>query len=71
NGALHALTCPHCGEPAGQADAPLLLCRPGVSSVITGATRVAQIEDNARAASISLPEDVVEQIEVILENRPE
>lgn len=48
-----------------------VLRQPGVSSVITGATRVSQVEDNARAAAVVLTADVLSQIEEILGNRPE
>ena len=40
-----------------------LLRQPGVSSVITGATKVQHIEDNAEAASVELSADVLERIE--------
>ncbi len=43
-----------------------LLRQPGVSSVITGATRVSQIEDNAGAGKVELAADVIEQIDQIL-----
>lgn len=43
----------------------------GVSSVITGATKVSQVEDNVGAAEVSLSGDVVEEIETILRNKPE
>lgn len=38
----------------------------GVSSVITGATKLSQIEDNLGAAEIELDRDVVERIDAIL-----
>jgi aryl-alcohol dehydrogenase-like predicted oxidoreductase len=38
----------------------------GVSSVITGATKTAQVEDNARAAEVELSGDVIQEIEKIL-----
>ncbi len=43
-----------------------LLRQPGVSSVITGATRVAQVEENVGAGEVTLPAEVIEQIERIL-----
>ena len=43
-----------------------LLRQRGVSSVITGATRVAQIEENTGAGEVNLPAEVIEQIEHIL-----
>ncbi|GAP64397.1 hypothetical protein ARMA_2820 [Ardenticatena maritima] len=41
-----------------------------VSSVITGATKVSQVEDNARAADVVLTDDVLAEIEAILGNAP-
>lgn len=43
-----------------------LLRESGVSSVITGATKVSQIESNAAAADVELSEDVLAKIEEIL-----
>ncbi len=43
----------------------------GVSSVITGATRVSQVEDNVGAANVTLTDDVLEEIERVLGNKPE
>jgi voltage-dependent potassium channel beta subunit len=43
-----------------------VLRQPGVSSVITGATKIAQVEDNAAAADLSLSEADVARIEGIL-----
>jgi voltage-dependent potassium channel beta subunit len=39
---------------------------PGVSSVITGATKQSQIESNARAAEVVLDDDVIAQIDEIM-----
>jgi aryl-alcohol dehydrogenase-like predicted oxidoreductase len=39
------------------------LRNPAVTSVITGATRVSQVEDNLKAAEIVIPDDVVRKIE--------
>jgi len=36
-----------------------------VSSVIVGATRVAQIEDNAKAAGVKLPEEIIAKIDAL------
>jgi aryl-alcohol dehydrogenase-like predicted oxidoreductase len=47
-----------------------ILRRSELSSVITGATRVAQVVDNAAAAEIDLDAATLERIEVILNNRP-
>jgi len=41
------------------------LAEPNVASVITGVTRVAQLEDNVKASGLRLPEEIVEQIEAI------
>ena len=43
-----------------------VLRNPGVSSVITGATKITQVEDNMKAAEIELSSEHVEQIEAIL-----
>jgi voltage-dependent potassium channel beta subunit len=43
-----------------------VLRQPGVSSVITGATKQDQVEDNVRAADVSLSRDVVDAIDDIL-----
>ncbi len=43
-----------------------ILRQPGVSSVITGATRAAQVKENAQTAPVELPADCLEQIEAVL-----
>jgi aryl-alcohol dehydrogenase-like predicted oxidoreductase len=43
-----------------------LLRQPGVSSVITGATRASQIEENAKAGEVTLSPEIIEQIEGVL-----
>jgi len=43
-----------------------VLRQSGVSSVITGATRASQVEENARAGDAELSPDVVAQIEAVL-----
>ncbi len=43
-----------------------VLRQSGVSSVITGATKPSQVEENVRAADITLTDDIIEQIETIL-----
>ncbi len=43
-----------------------VLRQSGVSSVITGATKVSQLEDNVKAADVSLSVEVLEQIEKAL-----
>jgi len=49
------------------------LKNPNVSTVITGASRPAQVEDNMQALAVTdlLTDDVLEQIEEILDNKPE
>lgn len=42
------------------------LRQPGVSSAIIGATKPAQVIDNAAAAEVNLPPDVIERIDTIL-----
>ena len=48
------------------------LKNPNVSSVILGASRLAQLEDNLRAIDVveMLTDDVMERIETIVDNRP-
>ncbi|GAA4020646.1 aldo/keto reductase family protein [Deinococcus rubellus] len=46
-----------------------ILRQKGVSSVITGATKVSQIEDTVKAAGVNLSEEVVGRIEDILSPR--
>jgi voltage-dependent potassium channel beta subunit len=41
------------------------LAGPNVASVITGVTRVSQLEDNVKASGLRLPEEIVEQIDAI------
>jgi voltage-dependent potassium channel beta subunit len=43
-----------------------LLRQPGVSSVITGATRASQIEENAAAGAVTLSPEIIERIEGVL-----
>ncbi len=43
-----------------------VLRQPGVSSVITGATKVSQIEDNIQAAEVELSGEQIERIDTIL-----
>ncbi|WP_221089997.1 aldo/keto reductase family protein [Deinococcus aquaedulcis] len=43
-----------------------ILRQPGVSSVITGATKTSQIQDTVKAAGVRLSSDVLDQIESIL-----
>jgi voltage-dependent potassium channel beta subunit len=51
------------GVTGAQLSIAWCLRRSEVTSVIIGATRVAQVEENLKAAEIDLPEDVVEQLE--------
>ncbi len=46
-----------------------ILRQKGVSSVITGATKVSQIEDTVKAAGVNLSDDIVSKIEDILSPR--
>jgi len=50
-----------------------LLRLPGVTSVITGATKVSQLEENVKALEVPrlLTPEVLERIEAILGNKPE
>jgi voltage-dependent potassium channel beta subunit len=48
-----------------------LLRNPGVSSVITGATKPEQVEQNAAAGDVTLSQDVIDQIEAILNPQEE
>ena len=48
-----------------------VLRRPEVSSAIVGATRPEQLEDNVKASGVKLEDEVLEEIEGILGNRPE
>ena len=41
------------------------LRNPAVTSVISAATKVSQVEDNVKAAEIEIPDDAVEQIETL------
>ncbi len=43
-----------------------ILRRPEISSVITGASRPEQVEENVKASGVELPEDVLAEIERIL-----
>jgi voltage-dependent potassium channel beta subunit len=43
-----------------------VLRHPGVSSVITGATKAAQVEENVRAADVKLSEEQINRIEGVL-----
>jgi len=48
-----------------------ILRRPEISSVITGATKIEQIESNVMASEINLSKDDLEKIDEILQNKPE
>ena len=51
------------GVSAAQLAIAWCLRNPAVTSVITGASRVSQVEDNVKAAEIDVPDDVAEKIE--------
>lgn len=53
------------GVPMAQLALAWCLREPGVSSVIVGATRIEQLEENVKAVGISLPEDVLAEIDRI------
>jgi aryl-alcohol dehydrogenase-like predicted oxidoreductase len=53
------------GINAAQLAIAWCLRNPAVTSVITGATRVSQVEDNLKAADIVIPDDVLKKIEEI------
>lgn len=54
------------GVTLGQLALAWCLRQPGVSSVIVGATRVEQVEENARAADLDLGDDVFEAVDDLL-----
>jgi voltage-dependent potassium channel beta subunit len=47
-----------------------ILRRDEISSVITGATKVSQVEDNIKAIEVELDNDTLARIEEILDNKP-
>ena len=49
------------------------LKNPNVSTVITGASRVEQVQDNLQALEVAnmLTDDVMAEIEEVLDNKPE
>ena len=51
------------GVTAAQLVIAWCLRNPAVTSVITGATKVSQVEDNIKAAEIDIPDDVAQKIE--------
>jgi len=48
-----------------------ILRRDEISSVITGATKLSHIESNVEASEVTLSQDTLDQIEEILDNKPE
>ena len=48
-----------------------VLRQKGVSSVITGATKVSQLEDNVKAAEVELSQEHLDKIDDILGNKPD
>jgi voltage-dependent potassium channel beta subunit len=54
------------GISRGQLALAWVLRQPGVSSVITGATKAAQVAENVKAAEVTLTPDVVAEIDEIL-----
>ncbi len=53
------------GVTAAQLAIAWCLRNPAVTSVITGATKVSQVEDNLRAADLAIPEDVAAKLETM------
>ncbi len=54
------------GYPLAQMALAWVLRQPNVSSAITGASRPQQVEENVRAADITLPEDLLRRIDSVL-----
>jgi aryl-alcohol dehydrogenase-like predicted oxidoreductase len=54
------------GISRGQLALAWVLRNNGVSSVITGATKAVQVEENVKAADVTLPADVIAEIDAIL-----
>jgi len=54
DGTLHTLTCPHCGQVLGQADAPLLIYRPAGDPVLifSPARGTSQAQDQEHAVGL-------------------
>lgn len=48
-----------------------ILRRPEISAAIIGATKPEQVEENVKASDVELNDDAIEQIERILNNKPE
>jgi len=55
------------GRPMGNVALAWLLARPGVTSVLAGGRNAAQTAENAKAADIELPADVIEQLSAATE----
>lgn len=51
------------GATAAQLATAWCLKNPAVTSVITGATRVSQVEDNVKAADLEIPDDVMKRLD--------
>ena len=51
------------GVTAAQLAIAWCLRNPAVTGVITGATRISQVEDNLKAAEIDIPDDVVQKLD--------
>lgn len=56
------------GLTRGQLALAWCLRQKSVSSVITGATKVAQLEENVKAAEVTLSDDVIARVEAILKD---
>jgi voltage-dependent potassium channel beta subunit len=55
----------------GQLALAWILRRPEISAAIVGATRPEHVIESVRASDVELPTDVLEQIEQILDNKPQ
>lgn len=61
------------GVPLNRLAIAWILKNPNVSTVITGASKISQLEDNLKSLAVvdQLTTDVMEKIEAIMENKPE
>lgn len=57
--------CDELGAPMSRVSIAWLLTRPGVSSVIAGATRPEQVADNALAADLRIPRELLDAIDAL------
>lgn len=69
--AAYQQICDEIGAPMSRVSFAWLLSRPGLASVIAGATRPEQVRDNAAAADLTLPDDAITAIDALFAPRPE